>query len=152
MKDDVWMQLALEQASCAYRANEVPVGALIVHDNAVLSADHNRMREHHDPTAHAEMLVMKEAYARIGTLKGCTMYVTLEPCAMCAGAIVHSRIVRVVIGAEDIKYGACGSVFDVCGSARMNHVPEIGFGMLREKSSSMLREFFQGKRALKKEG
>lgn len=85
MKDDVWMQLALEQASCAYRANEVPVGALIVHDNAVLSADHNRMREHHDPTAHAEMLVMKEAYARIGTLKGCTMYVTLEH-AQCAPA------------------------------------------------------------------
>lgn len=145
MKDDVWMQLALEQASCAYRANEVPVGALIVHDNAVLSADHNRMREHHDPTAHAEMLVMKEAYARIGTLKGCTMYVTLEPCAMCAGAILQMRLGSLVFGAYDERAGCCGSVIDLTDHWFLHSAHTIG-GVLEEQSQKLLQLFFFEKR------
>jgi len=152
--DEELMELALLLAGEASVCGEIPVGAVVAKDGAVIGKGRNRNRELNDPTMHAEIIAIREAasFMQNERLTNCVLYVTKEPCAMCAGAIVHSRIVRVVIGAEDIKYGACGSVFDVCGSARMNHVPEIGFGMLREKSSSMLREFFQGKRALKKEG
>lgn len=146
------METALSLAAEAYGSGEIPVGAVIVKDGDIIGLGRNRNRELNDPTLHAEIIAIREAAARLGNerLTGCVLYVTKEPCAMCAGAIVHSRIARVVIGTEDVKYGACGTVFDVCGNSRMNHVPEISFGMMKERSSSMLREFFQGKRALKK--
>jgi len=146
------METALSLAAEAYGSGEIPVGAVIVKDGDIVGLGRNRNRELNDPTLHAEVIAIREAAARLGNerLTGCVLYVTKEPCAMCAGAIVHSRIARVVIGTEDVKYGACGTVFDVCGNSRMNHVPEISFGMMKERSSSMLREFFQGKRALKK--
>jgi len=148
------MELALSLAGEASLCGEIPVGAVVAKDGAVIGKGRNRNRELNDPTMHAEIIAIREAAAFLHNerLINCVLYVTKEPCAMCAGAIVHSRIARLVIGAEDVKYGACGTVFDVCGSARMNHLPEISFGLLRERSSSMLRDFFQGRRALKKEG
>jgi len=152
VNDEELMEIALLLAADAFRRGEIPVGAVVAQDGAVIGRGSNRNRELNDPTMHAEVIAIREAAAFLQNerLTGCVLYVTKEPCAMCAGAIVHSRIVRVVIGAEDVKYGACGTVFDVCGNIRMNHVPEISFGMMKERSSSMLREFFQGRRALKK--
>ncbi len=146
------MNAALSLAEEAFCDEEIPVGAVIVLDGGIIGQGRNRNRELADPTMHAEIIAIREAAGALANerLTGCTMYVTKEPCAMCAGAIVHARIARVVIGAEDIKYGACGTVFDVCGSSRMNHVPQIIFGVMKERSVSMLREFFQGRRALKK--
>jgi len=147
------MEIALSLAEEALLADEIPVGAIVVKEGKVAGRGRNRNRELKDPTMHAEIIAIREAAAALGNerLTGCELYVTKEPCAMCAGAIVHARISRVVIGAEDIKYGACGTVFDVCGSSRMNHVPEIQFGLFRERSASMLRGFFQGRRAQKKQ-
>lgn len=152
MSDEEFMKTALSLALEASGRGEIPVGAVVVKDGEIIGRGSNLNRELHDPTMHAEIIAIREASCHLGSerLTGCVLYVTKEPCAMCAGAIVHSRIVRVVIGTEDIKYGACGTVFDICGSSRMNHVPEISFGILREKSASMLRDFFQGKRSLKK--
>lgn len=146
------MEIALSLAVEASGFGEIPVGAVVASEGAVIGRGRNRNRELNDPTMHAEIIAIREAAAHLCNerLTGCVLYVTKEPCAMCGGAIVHSRIARVVIGAEDVKYGACGTVFDVCGNAGMNHVPEISFGMMKERSASMLREFFQGRRALKK--
>lgn len=152
MNDEEFMDIALSLAAEASGCGEIPVGAVIASEGAVIGRGRNRNRELGDPTMHAEIIAIREASAYLGNerLNGCVLYVTKEPCAMCAGAIVHSRIARVVIGAEDVKYGACGTVFDVCGNAGMNHVPEIIFGIMKERSAAMLREFFQGRRALKK--
>lgn len=146
------MEAALTLAAEAYGKGEIPVGAVVAINGEVIGRGRNRNRELNDPTMHAELIAIREAAAFLQNerLNGCVLYVTKEPCAMCAGAIVHSRIERVVIGTEDVKYGACGTVFDVCGSAKMNHVPEISFGLMKERCASMLREFFQGRRALKK--
>lgn len=151
MTDEEFMDVALSLAGEAYGRDEIPVGAVIVKDGAVISSGSNRNREKNDATMHAEIIAIKQASRFLGNerLTGCDLYVTKEPCAMCAGAIVHSRIRHVIIGTEDTKYGACGTVFDVCGNSRMNHVPEITFGVLREKSSSLLRKFFQEKRGKK---
>ena len=145
------MEAALSLAGEAYLRDEIPVGAVIVKDGTIIAAGSNENREKSDATLHAEIIAIKKAsqYLNNERLTGCDLYVTKEPCAMCAGAIVHSRIRRVIIGTEDSKYGACGTALDVCGNSRMNHIPEIKFGILREKSSSLLKQFFQEKRGKK---
>jgi len=152
MTDEEFMEHALKLAAEASLRDEIPVGAVIVKDGEIISTGSNENREKNDPTLHAEMIAIKKAaeFLKNERLTGCHLFVTKEPCAMCAGAIVHSRISRVVIGAGDAKYGACGSAFDVCGNSRMNHIPEIQFGILRERCSSLLTEFFSKKRDLKK--
>ncbi len=148
MTDEEFMEQALSLAEEAYLRDEIPVGAVIVKDGSIISSGSNENREKNDATLHAEMIAIKKASLHLGNerLIGCDLYVTKEPCAMCAGAIVHSRIRRVIIGTEDSKYGACGTAFDVCGNIRMNHIPEIKYGVLRNKSSSLLKKFFQEKR------
>ncbi len=148
MTGEEYMELALTLAEEARLRDEIPVGAVIVKDGAVISSGSNCNREKNDATMHAEIIAIRKASEYLGNerLTGCELYVTKEPCAMCAGAIVHSRIKRVIIAAEDTKYGACGTVFDVCGNTRMNHIPEIEFGILRDRSSSLLKNFFLEKR------
>ncbi len=152
MTDEEFMGKALSLAEEAYRQDEIPIGAVIVKDGGIISTGFNKNRIKKDPTLHAEIIAIKNAaeYLNNERLIDCDLYVTKEPCAMCSGAIVHSRIRRVIISAEDSRYGACGTVFDVCGNIKMNHVPEIKFGVLREESSSLLKKFFYEKR-IKKE-
>ena len=147
-KDEEFMDHAIRLAKNAYLRDEIPVGAVIVKDNVIIATGSNENREKKDATLHAEIIAIKSAslYLNNERLSGCDIYVTKEPCAMCAGAIIHSRIRRVIIGTEDIKYGACGTVFNICGNAMMNHIPEIKFGVLRDMASMTLKEFFQGKR------
>jgi len=151
MTEEEFMEAALSLAGDAYLRDEIPVGAVIVKDGTIIASGSNENREKNDATLHAEIIAIKKAsqYLNNERLTGCDLYVTKEPCAMCAGAIVHSRIRRVIIGTEDSKYGACGTALDVCGNSRMNHIPEIKFGILREKSSSLLKQFFQEKRGKK---
>jgi tRNA(adenine34) deaminase len=146
--DEEFMEHALLLAKNAYLKDEIPVGAVIVKDNVIIASGANENREKNDATMHAEIIAIKNAsqYLNNERLLECDLYVTKEPCAMCAGAIIHSRIRRVIIGTEDIKYGACGTVFDICGNSKMNHIPEIKFGVLRDTASQMLKEFFQEKR------
>jgi tRNA(adenine34) deaminase len=148
MTDEEFMEQALLLAGEAYLRDEIPVGAVIVKDGVIISSGSNQNREKNDPTLHAEIIAIKKAseYLKNERLIDCEIFVTKEPCAMCAGAIVHSRISRVVIGTEDSKYGACGTVLDICGNSRMNHIPEIRFGILRDESSSLLKKFFLEKR------
>ncbi|HPJ34889.1 MAG TPA: tRNA adenosine(34) deaminase TadA, partial [Spirochaetota bacterium] len=133
--------------------DEIPVGAVIVRDGEIIAWGFNRNRELNDPTMHAEIIAIRDACRAMNNerLTGCDLYVTKEPCAMCAGAIVHSRIRKVIIGAGDIKYGACGTVLDVCGNAALNHRPEIIFGIKKEESASLLKKFFKQKREALKE-
>lgn len=151
MTDEKFMEAALSLAGEAYLRDEIPVGAVIVKDGNIIASGSNENREKNDATLHAEIIAIKNASRLLNNerLIDCDLYVTKEPCAMCAGAIIHSRIRRVIIGTEDTKYGACGSAFNVCGNSRMNHVPEITFGVLQEKSSSLLKQFFQEKRIKK---
>jgi len=148
MHDEYFMRLALEEAKKAGKLDEVPVGAVIVRGGNVIASACNMTRGEASPTRHAEMIAIEEA-ARVTKnerLSGCHLYVTKEPCAMCAGAIVHARIERVVIAARDVRYGACGTVLDVCGNSALNHVPVIEFGLMEKEASSMLKEFFRKKR------
>jgi len=143
------MALALEEARAAAVAGDVPVGAVVVDAaGTVLARDHNRRVSESDPTAHAEVLVMRAAARRRGSwrLDGCTLYVTLEPCAMCAGAIVLARIPTVVIGAPDPKAGAAGSVLGVLAEPALNHHPEVIAGVREPECAALLREFFGAKR------
>ena len=151
MTDEELMEAAILLAEEAYSRDEIPVGAVIVKDGNIIASGSNENREKNDATLHAEIIAIKNASEQLNNerLIDCDLYVTKEPCAMCAGAIVHSRIRRVIIGTEDTKYGACGTAFDVCGNSRMNHIPEITFGILKEKSSSLLKQFFQEKRIKK---
>ena len=146
-----WMRLALTLAERARdEDNEIPVGALVVDaDGNVIGEGWNRNIAEHDPSAHAEIVAMRRAGQAIGNhrLLGCTLYITLEPCAMCAMAIVHARIARVVFGASDPKTGAAGSVFDLLGDARHNHRVEIVRGVLSEEAGTMLTAYFRAKRA-----
>ena len=148
--DAHWMRHALDLAERGQREDdEIPVGAAVVDATGqVIGEGWNRNIAEHDPTAHAEIVAMRRAGAAIGNhrLGGCTLYVTLEPCAMCAMAMVHARIARVVFGASDPKTGAAGSVFDLLGDARHNHRVEIAGGVLREEASTMLTNYFRGKR------
>ena len=148
--DRVFMALALEEARKAGEEGEVPVGAVLVIEGTVATSAGNERERRHDPTAHAEMLVLRRAAAEASgwRLRDATLYVTLEPCAMCAGAIVHARIARVIYGAADPKGGACGSVFDLLPSdSRFNHRTECTGGVFAQVAGALLREFFAAKRA-----
>ena len=148
MDDSGFMGLALDLAREAGAADEVPVGALIVLDGEVVGRGFNQPIGRHDPTAHAEIMALRDAATRLGNyrLPGCTLYVTLEPCAMCAGAIMHARIERVVFGARDPKTGAAGSIIDLFAEARLNHHTTVVSGVLGEECGSLLSSFFAARR------
>jgi len=143
-----FMRLALREAERALVHDDVPIGAVVVRGGEVLAAAHNERELRADPTAHAEILALREASRALGSwrLLDCTLYVTLEPCAMCAGAIVLARVARVVYGATDPKAGACGSVLDVLGEPRLNHCPEVLVGVLAPDCGQLLSEFFASRR------
>ena len=142
------MQLALQEAKRAAEIDEVPIGAVVVKDDEVISKAHNLRETLQDATAHAELLAIKEACEVLGTwrLIGCTLYVTLEPCPMCAGAIILSRVDKLVFGAKDPKGGACGSVVNLTADDRFNHRPEVVEGVMAKECGEILKAFFQGKR------
>ena len=142
--DEHWMQEALAAARRAAAIGEVPVGAVVVRDGRVIGRGYNRREVDRDPLAHAEMEAIRQAAAAVGgwRLVGCTMYVTLEPCAMCAGALVLSRIERLVYGASDPKAGWCGSLGDLVRDPRLNHRLEVERGVLEAECSRLLRDFF----------
>jgi len=143
------MQAALEEARAAALAGEVPVGTVVVHQGQIIARAQNRMHRDGDATRHAEVLAISEATQRVGSarLEGCTLVVTLEPCAMCAGAIVLSRVDRLVFGAWDDKAGMCGSVGDVVRHPRLNHRPQVQGGVLEAESAALLRDFFSLRRS-----
>jgi tRNA(adenine34) deaminase len=147
-REEYFMRLALREAGRALEHDDVPVGAVIVRDGEVIGAGHNERELRADPTAHAEMIALREAAAAVGSWRvlESVMYVTLEPCAMCAGALVLARIPRVVYGASDPKAGAAGSVLDVLGEARLNHRPVVAGGLLAEDCAGLLRAFFASRR------
>jgi tRNA(adenine34) deaminase len=145
---EYWMEIALKEAQAAARRKETPVGAIIVHDGMIIGKGSNQIEMLQDPTAHAEMIAITAAAAHLESrrLEKCTMYVTLEPCAMCAGAIVLARLPLLVFGAYDPKAGACTSLYMITNDTRLNHrVPTIG-GVLEEKCGGLLREFFRAAR------
>ncbi|OHD66646.1 MAG: tRNA-specific adenosine deaminase [Spirochaetes bacterium RBG_13_51_14] len=145
-----FMKAAIAEARTAYDRGEIPVGAVVVKAGAVIASARNDNRETRDPVRHAEIIAIEMACAAVGNerLVDCDLYVTKEPCAMCAGAIVHARIRRLVIGARDRRYGACGTVLSVCGNPSLNHVPEMEFGLLEDESAELLQKFFQQKRRM----
>ena len=147
-EDAVWMELALEQAQLAAEAGEVPVGALVIKDGEILARGHNRNLLDNDPTAHAEIVALRQAAMRLGNhrLVGCTMVATIEPCSMCAGALIHARIARLVYGASDPKAGAAGSTVQVINHPSLNHRMEVTAGILAGKCSEILQKFFRQKR------
>lgn len=142
--DELYMNEALNEAYKAYEINEVPIGAVIVRNGEIVGRGFNQKETLKDATLHSEITAIKDACNNLGgwRLPGCTMYVTLEPCPMCAGAIVNSRIERLVIGTRDLKTGACGSVLDITNHQKLNHKPEVKFGVLEEECSIMLKDFF----------
>jgi tRNA(adenine34) deaminase len=148
MNDHDWMQQALEQARLAAQCGEVPVGAIVVKDGVVIGRGSNAPIGEHDPTAHAEIQAMRQAAAYLGNyrLVDCELYVTLEPCAMCAGAIQHARIARLVYGASDPKTGACGSVLDLMAEAKLNHHANVVSGVMAEDCGKLLSDFFKARR------
>lgn len=147
-----YMQMALSEARAAYEEKEVPVGAVIVRNGAVIASAHNQREMLHDPTAHAEMIAITQAAEAMGDwrLQECTLYVTLEPCPMCAGAIVQSRLAGVVYGAADPKAGACHSLFNITQDERLNHRAEVLGGIMEQECKSILQEFFREQRSLGK--
>lgn len=148
MSDETWMQQALVLAKKADSSGEVPVGAVLVFENQVIGRGFNQPIQANDPCAHAEILALRQGaqFLKNYRLVGCTLYVTLEPCAMCAGAMVHARIQRLVYGALDPKTGAAGSVFNLLQDSRLNHRIMVTSGVLAEPCSQLLREFFQARR------
>ena len=148
MEDRRWMAAALDEARLAEEHDDVPVGAVVVRDGAIVAAGHNERERTADPTAHAELLAIRRASEALGSwrLLGCTLYVTLEPCAMCAGAIVLARMPRVVYGTTDPKAGAAGSVLDVLAEPRLNHRPVVEAGLLADECAAVLRAFFAARR------
>jgi tRNA(adenine34) deaminase len=147
-EDAAWMERALEQAELAAVAGEVPVGALVIKDGKIIGQGHNRNLLDNDPTAHAEIVALRQAAARLGNhrLIGCTMVATIEPCSMCAGALIHARIARLVYGASDPKAGAAGSLLQVLNHPELNHKTEVTAGVLADKCSEILQKFFRQKR------
>jgi tRNA(adenine34) deaminase len=146
--DETYMRIALELAQQAALAGEVPVGAIIVKDGVIIGRGGNAPIESHDPTAHAEICAMRDAAQHLGNyrLVDCTLYVTLEPCAMCAGAMQHARIARLVYGARDPKTGACGSVINLMDEPRLNHHTEMTDGVLAQECGAVLSAFFAERR------
>ena len=145
----LWMDRALEEAQVAQRHGDVPVGAVVIFAGEVLATGRNRREADGDPTAHAEMDAIRSAAARLGSwrLDDCTLYVTLEPCAMCAGAIVLARVPELVFGATDPKAGAVGSLYDICRDERLNHRVEVTAGVAADESAELLQRFFRARRA-----
>lgn len=150
--DEHWMRLAYDQAMRAYEAREVPVGAVIVQGDRIVGEGHNLRETLNDPTAHAEMIALTQAAESLGSwrLTDCTLYVTLEPCPMCAGAIVQARIPRVVYAASDPKAGACQTLYQITSDPRLNHQALVTAGVLEEECRRLLRDFFAEQRALGK--
>lgn len=148
MTDGDYMQIALQLAAEAAMAGEVPVGAIVVKDGVIIGRGANSPISRHDPTAHAEIIAMREAANNIGNyrLVDCTLYVTLEPCAMCSGAIQHARIAKLVYGANDPKTGACGSVINLMDEAQLNHHTTVVKGVMAEQCGSILSNFFKQRR------
>ena len=147
-RDEYFMRLAIREAERALEHDDVPIGAVVVAAGEVIGAGHNERELRQDPTAHAEMLALREAARHLGSWRvlESVLYVTLEPCAMCAGAIVLGRVARVVYGTADPKAGAAGSVLDVLGERRLNHRPEVAGGLLREECAALLVDFFSSRR------
>ena len=143
------MRIALVQANLALGKQEVPVGAVVVYKGEVIAARHNERETLKDPTAHAEVLALRDAAAVLGNwhLEDCTLVVTLEPCIMCAGALINARIGTLVFGAADLKGGATSSLYNVCSDPRLNHNPVVVHGVLQNECSLLLRKFFEQKRA-----
>lgn len=151
-RDELWMDEALREAQRALTLGEVPVGAVVVYENRVIGRGCNRPITAHDPTAHAEMLALREAGQTIGNyrLLNCGLYVTVEPCAMCAGAITHARIRRLIYGADDPKAGAVHSMLQVLNHPKLNHQVEVNSGVLAARCMDLLQTFFREKRNVEK--
>ena len=147
-RDEYWMRLALREAERALEHDDVPVGAVVVHEGELIGAGHNERQLRQDPTAHAEMIALREAAAHLRSwrLLDTVLYVTLEPCAMCAGAVVLGRVPRVVYGTSDPKAGAAGSVINVLDEPRFNHRPSVAGGLLATECAALLTEFFRSRR------
>jgi tRNA(adenine34) deaminase len=147
-RDEYFMRLALREAERALEHDDVPIGAVVVHEGEVIGAGRNERELRQDPTAHAEMIALREASRALSSwrLMDAVLYITLEPCAMCAGAIVLARVSRVVFGAADPKAGAAGSVLDVLGEPRLNHRPEVAAGLLADEAAALLQDFFGDRR------
>ena len=155
MGDADYMRLALEEAQRAYELGEVPIGAVMIGDDGdVIARGHNMRETWRDATAHAEMIAIREACERLGRwrLSGCTLYVTIEPCPMCAGALVMSRVERVVYGSTDAKAGAVESLFNIVGHAALNHRVEVTAGILQEECAGIMKRFFAERREKRRQG
>ena len=148
---EYYMRMALAEAEAALAEEEVPVGAVIVHDDRVIAAAHNQREQLHDPTAHAEMIAITQATSSLSAkwLQECTLYVTIEPCSMCAGALVLARLGRLCYGVEEPKTGACGSVINIAQHKKLNHRVDIQGGILAAECGEIVSEFFKKKRKLK---
>lgn len=153
MTDLIFMRQALDLAQNAWNLGEVPVGAVVVKDGQVVATGFNQPIGNHDPTAHAEIMALRAAAAILGNyrLPGCEMYVTLEPCVMCAGAMMHARLTRVVFGATDPKTGACGSIVNLFKQERLNHHAEVTGGVLEQQCSQLLKDFFAERRLMQQQ-
>ena len=147
--DDIYMSEAIKEARKAFDEDEVPVGAVVVHEGRVIARGHNQVERLKDPTAHAEMLALTSATNHLGTkwLNGASLYVTIEPCSMCAGALVLARLKHVYFGARDPKTGACGSVVNIVSHKKLNHRIKVKGGILEKECGSLLSEFFKKKRS-----
>ena len=145
MDDKYFMKEALKEAEIAFAKDEVPIGAVIVKDDEIIARAHNLKELRQNPLAHAELLAIEKASNKLGTwrLQNCSIFVTLEPCPMCAGAIVQARMKRVIFAASDLKSGACGSLYNLAQDERLNHSLEVKSGILANKSSKLLKDFFQ---------
>ena len=141
---EYFMNMAIMEANLAYQEDEVPVGAIVVFENRIIGRGHNQTRQLHDATAHAEMIALSAAYNHFGDwrLENCDLYCTLEPCTMCAGAAVLSRINKIIYGAKDPKFGACGSIFDVPSEKKLNHRIEVISGIMKDEISALMKQFF----------
>lgn len=148
MNDTFFMREALKQAQKAFEEDEVPVGAVAVYKNQIIGRGYNRTEHLQDPTAHAEIIAITAAANALGSwrLEDVTVYTTIEPCIMCAGALVLARVKKIVFGARDEKFGGCGSVFNIVNETKLNHQVEIEEGLLREQTTGLMREFFLKKR------
>jgi len=152
-EDDQYMRIAIEQAKIAEENGDIPIGVVIVYKNQIIAKAYNQREQLKDPTAHAEIIALTQAAAAMESwhLNGCTIYVTLEPCPMCAGALVLARVDRLVYGCDDPKAGACKSLYNIVQDERLNHRLEVSCGVLREECSRLLQNFFQQRRNEKTE-
>lgn len=150
--DESYMKEAIIEAKKGLALDEIPIGAVVVQDGRIIGRGHNLRETTGDPTAHAEIIALREAAGKIGhwRLIGCTLYVTLEPCAMCAGAVINGRVDRICFGAYDPKAGCCGTLYDLPGEKKFNHHPDIRGGVLEVECAALLRDFFALKRAEQK--